>query len=129
MRVTADRSLASDHAIRWALRQHMPNLDWTFKRPPPDDGGAWRVFAAKREGIEYSVSVLSWWREGVEKVAEYAFFVDGVCVLALKGVDHLHWAMRCAMTIRKLSQQAQDRASKLEDALNQKRHGDGYDGR
>lgn len=108
--------------IKLALRAHMPNLDWTFTRVPPGESkGSFRSFKARREGIEYSVNVLSWWAEGAEQIPEYSFFIDGEHVISLKHVDHLHWAARCAVAIRKLAQQAADRASKLEDALERRR--------
>lgn len=117
----------TNREIKWSLRDRMPSLDWVFSRVPPGEPkGAWRVFKAKREGIKYTVQVLSWWPIGAEQVFEAVFFVDEVCVLSHKGHDHKYFALLCAHAIRRLAQQASDRASKLEDALKPKDHQDGY---
>ena len=112
----------TNHDIKWALRTHMPSLEWRFKRPPPGEPkGAWRTFKAKREGIEYTVSVLSRWPKGEPQTPEYSLFIDGQYVFGVMYADYLHFAARCSVEIRKLAQHHLDRSSKLQDAL-RRRH-------
>ncbi len=100
---------ATNREWRSALLTWLPNLRFAFQRPPAGTKSSTREFAAKREGIKYTVSVHN---DGT-----CVFFVDGEHLASFICWDRLNAASRFAMALKRETRRLNDLVGKYEYVL------------